>query len=228
MGKSVLSRVLAQYFIDHQLPFAGADADTSHGALLRYYSDYTQAVDLEQFESSDQIMDRALGAERDVLVDLPAQSARLLKRWLESGDVVDFAREMGVGLTFWHVTDGGYDSVRELESVLSAFEGSLSFVVAKNYGRSPDFSQFDESRAIDALAARGGRVVSLPALDPATMYKIDRNGASFWAAIHSIDPDLVLRPMERQRVKLWLTEAYKGIASVIGPERRFASEESHD
>lgn len=35
VGKSVVSRLLAQYLIDHKLPFLGFDSDRSHGALLR-------------------------------------------------------------------------------------------------------------------------------------------------------------------------------------------------
>ena len=33
VGKSVVARLLAQYFIDHQLSFLGFDSDRSHGAL---------------------------------------------------------------------------------------------------------------------------------------------------------------------------------------------------
>src|SRR6478609_11901137 len=94
VGKSVVARALAQYFIDKDMRFVGVDADTSHGALLRYYSEFTQPADLESFASADQIMDRALAADRRVLVDLPAQSARSLKRWMEASDVVTFAKDM--------------------------------------------------------------------------------------------------------------------------------------
>ena len=36
VGKSLVARLLAQYFIDHDLPFIGFDTDRSHGALLRF------------------------------------------------------------------------------------------------------------------------------------------------------------------------------------------------
>src|SRR5690606_674956 len=107
VGKSVVARALAQHLVDRQIPFAAIDAASSHGALLRYYGDFAQPADLESFASADQILDRALGADRQVLVDLPAQSARAVRRWMDAGDVVNFAREMGVALVFWHVTDGG-------------------------------------------------------------------------------------------------------------------------
>lgn len=215
VGKSVLSRTLAQYFIDKDLRFVGVDADTSHGALLRYYGEFTQAVDLETFASADQIMDRALASDRHVLVDLPAQSARLLRRWMDAGDVISFARETGVRIVFWHVSDGGFDSVSELERVSDTFSSLIDFVVVKNLGRSPDFSQLDESAIMQRLLARGAAQVALPALDPATMYKIDRLGTSFWAAIHATEGDHCLSPMERRRAERWLSEAYRALDAVV-------------
>lgn len=215
VGKSVVSRLLCQYCIDKGRPFAAVDADASHGALVRYYGEYSQAVDLESFDSADHIMDRALGSERAVLVDLPAQSSRLLRRWMKSGDVLNFAREMGVTLYFWHVTDGGFDSVNELENAFGHFATAMKFVVVKNHGRSIDFSQFDESSVVERLKAAGGLVLDLPLLHAATMYKIDKKGSSFWAAMNSLDDSLALLPMEKQRTKLWLKEAYQAVDQIF-------------
>lgn len=211
VGKSVVARLITQYWIDKDQPLACIDADQSHGALLRHYADFAQGVDLEEFESADQIMDRALASDRKVLVDLPAQSARALSRWMESGAVLDFAREMGVKLYFWHVSDGGYDSINELSRALSFFGNSLQIVVVKNFGRCQDFSQLDQAPVTQTLLAGGGRIVSLPALHAATMFKIDRSGASFWAAVTNQDSAYGLSPMERQRTRLWLNQAYAEI-----------------
>jgi len=35
VGKSVVARVLAQYFIDNELPFTGFDTDRSHTTFTR-------------------------------------------------------------------------------------------------------------------------------------------------------------------------------------------------
>lgn len=213
VGKSVLARVLAQYFIDRSLSFTAVDADASHGALLRYYADYAQPADLEVFDSADQIMDRALASDRRVLVDLPAQSARALERWLAASDVLAFAQEMSVKLVFWHVTDGGFDSVALLRSGVELAQGNdiRRCVVAKNFGRSVSFAQFDESPERARLLETGGRIINLPPLDPATMYKIDRQGSSLWAAIHAVEADGGLSAMERRRARLWLEQCYREI-----------------
>ncbi|HEY5959933.1 MAG TPA: hypothetical protein VIV60_25435 [Polyangiaceae bacterium] len=204
VGKSVVARALSQYLLDHGQPLAGVDADGSHKTLLRSYGQYTQSVDLARFSSADEIIDRALAAERRVVVDLPAQSLEDLKLWFDSADLERFARDMNIGVTLWHVTDGGYDSLADLERTLSLFEGQVSYVVVKNLGRAKDFSQFDESPLRRKLEGLGGKVIELPELDAASMFKIDRYGASFWGAIHNTEGDGVLSPMERRRVQTWL------------------------
>jgi len=229
VGKSVVARLLAQLFIERNLAFAALDADLSHGALMRYYADYSRAVDLTQLDSADQIMDAALASDRRVLVDLPAQSHRFLRRWVDTADVLSYAQEMGVRLVFWHVTDGGYDSVSHLEQLLSLLGTAVQCVVVKNQGRSHDFTQFDASPAQRRLLELGGQVATLPELDAAAMYKIDRFGSSFWAAIHAQEGERALSPMERRRAKLWLERAHQALDQVgewqSSAERRFVSSE---
>jgi hypothetical protein len=204
VGKSVVARVLSQSFIDRGLRFAALDADQSHGALVRSYAEFAQRVDLERLESADQILDRALGADRRVVVDLPAQSHRALRRWIDATDVLSYAREMDVRIVLWHVTDGGFDSVAHLERLVDDFGNSVEFVVVKNEGRSRDFTQLEASPAYQRVLALGGRIVTLPELDPAIMYKVDRFGSSFWAAVNAAEGDRALSPLERRRAKLWL------------------------
>lgn len=217
VGKSVMARVLSQYFIDRSIGFSGFDADESHGALMRYYTEYSRPVRLSSFEGADQIMDLALAEDRRVLVDLPAQSERPVQRWMEESEVLDVAREMSVALVFWHITDGGYDSVVLLDRLLDAFgnAGELATtIVVRNFGRSSKFSQFDESEARARLDAGGGRVIDLPELDPAAMYKVDRYGSSLWAAVNSQGQEQSLTAMERRRAKRWLTQCYQQLDAV--------------
>jgi hypothetical protein len=214
VGKSVVARLLAQLFIDRGLSFAALDADASHGALVRCYAEFTQRVELERLESADQILDRALGADRRVLVDLPAQSHRALRRWIDATDVLAYAREMDVRLVLWHVTDGGFDSVSHLDALLDEFGGAVEFVVVRNEGRSKDFSQLEASSAYQRVLALGGRIVTLPELDSAVMYKIDRFGSSFWGAVNTEEGERTLAPLERRRAKLWLGRAYAALGDV--------------
>jgi hypothetical protein len=228
VGKSVVARLLAQWCLDRAAPLAAIDADASHGSLLRSYGQFTQPADLETFASADEIVNRARGAERTVVVDLPAQSGRALERWIESADVVRFAREAGLRLTLWHVSDGTFDSVRDLERTLDRWADSFQYVAVKNHGRGKDFSLFDESDARRRVEQMGASVIDLPELDGAAMSRIDRSGASFWNAIHDTAGTHVLAPLQRERARLWLGRCYKAFSSVAGAtgvtgERRDAS-----
>ena len=71
VGKSLVARVLAQYFIDAKVPFLGFDTDRSHGALLRFYGDYAAPAVLDKHDSLDPVMEAALDdPQRRILVDL--------------------------------------------------------------------------------------------------------------------------------------------------------------
>ena len=216
VGKSVMARLLAQHFVDRSMPFAGVDGDASHGALVRHYGDFSQFVDLSSNDSADQILDRALGAERRVLVDLPAQSARALEAWLSEANVIALARELGTPITFWHVTDGGFASVMQLEKVLDRYGSGVAHVVVKNLARSKDFSQLEASPARQKLSDLSGKVMELPELDGTAMYKIDGSGASFWAGANVTEGETALKPLERERVKLWLTRSYAQLDALNG------------
>jgi hypothetical protein len=208
VGKSVMARLLAQYWIDRGKAFAGVDGDLSHGALVRHYGDFSQFVDLSSNDSADQILDRALGAERRVLVDLPAQSAKTLDAWLSGANVLALARELGAPITFWYVSDGGFASVAHIEKSLDRYGDQVSHVVVRNFGRSSDFSQLEASSAMSKLDAVSGKLVNLPGLDGSAMYKLDGRGASFWAAANGTEGEHALKTLERERVKLWLQRAY--------------------
>ena len=105
VGKSLISRVLAQYFIDKGRPFKGFDTDKSHGALLRFYTDYTSPVIVDRYEALDQVVETAAQSRQHVLVDLAAQTHSFLAQWIEDSGLLEVADELGVSLTYWHVMD---------------------------------------------------------------------------------------------------------------------------
>ena len=205
VGKSVLARLLAQYHIDRDIPFYAFDTDRSHGALLRFYSDYTSAVALDAFDSADLIMETALQQPQDVIVDLAAQTATPLFQWIDDNDLMSLAGEEGVGVVFWHLLDDGADSIALLGSMLDRRDGGEHLVAVRNHGRGRDFGPFDRSPVRAEAEQTGVRLMDLPALHEATMRKVDHQGASFWAAANSRDG---LGLMDRQRVRVWLRKAY--------------------
>lgn len=209
VGKSLVSRLLAQYLIDHSLPFLGFDSDRSHGALLRFYAGYASPVIIDNYESLDAIVEAAAeNPERRVLVDLAAQTQQPLTRWMEDSQLLEVADELGLNIRYWHVMDNGRDSVDLLKRLLDRHESRLRYVLVLNQLRGEEFSMLEDSGEKDRALTLGAQVMTIKRLNEAAMSKIDAHSASFWAA-KSGDKDLTgLGLLERQRVKGWLKNTY--------------------
>lgn len=213
VGKSVAARVLAQYFIDKGQPFTGFDTDRSHTSFTRFYADYASPVVVDNYEGLDVIASEFEtptedGKTRSVVVDLAAQTAAPLSRWIRDSDLVAVMAEMGVTVNFWHLADAGRDSVDLLGRLLNTYGAGPNYIVVKNMGRGTDFSQLDESAALKKALALGAQVISLAQLHEASMRKIDRQNASFWASINTKTGEDALGLLERQRVKTWIRGVY--------------------
>ncbi len=213
VGKSVTARVLAQYFIDKDRVFTGFDTDRSHTSFTRFYADYASPVVVDTYEGLDMIVGEFVespseGKVPSVIVDLAAQTAAPLSRWIRDSDLISLMAEMGVTVNFWHLADAGKDSVELLDRLVNTYGGGPNYIVVKNQGRGTDFSQLDQSDAMKKALSLGARVVTLGQLHEASMRKIDRQNASFWAATHVTTGDHALGMLERQRVKTWLKSTY--------------------
>jgi hypothetical protein len=217
VGKSVLARILAQYHIDKGIPFKTFDGDLSHGALMRYYGEYTEAVDIRNFESIDRIVEDAVALDNDIIVDLPAQASSVLDRWIAESGLVELGDDIGIILVLWHVMDDGTDSLQLLERTLNTYGGGPEYVLVRNHGRGSDFSLFNESETKVLAEAVGASIIDLPGLHAGAMRKIDRVGASLWAATNNKDEAIgpTLGLLERQRVKVWLNKVYAELDRVL-------------
>jgi hypothetical protein len=215
VGKSVVARLLAQYFIDRAIPCVALDADGSHGALLRHYGEFTRAIDLSRAESADEILTLATETDRRVLVDLPAQSERALASWITEAGVLELAGEWGTGVVFWHVMDDGKDALITLRRLFDRYGATVQYCIVKNLGRGKDFSLFDKSPELTTAQTLNAVVITLPELHAVAMQKIDRSDASFWAAVNNpaFGVDAFTR-MDRQRIKVWLHASYDQLAKV--------------
>lgn len=213
VGKSVAARLLAQYFIDKGRAFTGFDTDRSHTSFTRFYADYAAPVVVDSYEGLDHIVgvfeeEQSEGTAPNVIVDLAAQTAAPLARWIKDSDLVSLMASIGVTVNFWHIADAGKDSVDLLDRLVATYGAGPNYIVVKNMGRGSDFSLLEDSNALKKAQSLGGYTVSLAQLHEASMRKIDRQNASFWGAIHATSGPDALGMLERQRVKTWLKNAY--------------------
>lgn len=210
VGKSVVARLLAQYWIDTEKNWCGYDADLSHGALRRYYGDYAKPLDFDRIEALDSLIEAASG-EPDLLmlVDLASQSERKFHTWLEGVDIQEMKAELDLRLVFWHVMDDGKDSVNLLERMVDTYQNQVQYIVVKNRLRGDNFDLLEESEVYEKIKEMKSPIISIKALHHPIMKKIDLLDKSFWAAVNNVGEKATsLGLMERQRVKSWLKYAY--------------------
>jgi hypothetical protein len=217
VGKSVLARLLSQYFIDRTARHLAFDADQSHATLTRYYADYTQPINLDRFESTDTIMEQALDLDAEVLIDLPAQSQRFLDSWMEESGVLDLCQESDVTLNYWYVVDDGPDSAQLLAAFMQRYAGLLNLIVVSNLGCGKRFTEVEHLLASrEQEGQQAIQHIELPALHAETMHRIDTQHLSFWAAANIKDKEAPhLGLMERQRTKVWLKKVYAAFDQVL-------------
>lgn len=215
VGKSMLSRLLAQFFIDHQVPFLAFDTDRSHSTLTRFYAGYAQPASPEEYEALDRIVETALEQPgRRVLVDLAAQTHAPLVKWMDESSVLDLAEGTGIQVRYWHVMDAGRDSVALLESLLDRFGQRLPLVIVRNHLRGDDFGTLTQSGQLTRALGLGARVVDLKQLHATIVQKIDARNASFWnAKTGDAAGGATLGLMERQRLRFWLDQAYAALVA---------------
>ena len=216
VGKSLVSRLVAQYLIDNTLPFLGFDSDRSHGALLRFYAGFASPVLIDRYESLDAIVEAAAEVpERRILVDLAAQTQEKLTQWMDDSQLLEVAPELGLHIRYWHVMDSGKDSVDLLKRLLDRHGPRLNYVLVMNEVRGDDFRILDQSGEKQRALTLGASIIHLKRLHEASMMKIDAGSVSFWAVVNKSDADTSgLGLMERQRVKVWLKSAYAEITKL--------------
>ncbi len=196
--------------LDKDIPFIGFDTDRSHGALLRFYTDYASPTVIEDYQSLDIIMETAAEQpEKRVLVDLAAQTHFPLANWIDESGVLELADELGITLCYWNVMDSGKDSVDLLSKLLDQYGSKLHYVLVQNQIRDEDFTLLEFSGVKDRALDMNAKLMVLKRLYTPIMTKIDGNDSSFWAAKNKDYNHLnALGLLDRQRVKMWLNHAY--------------------
>lgn len=216
VGKSLTARLLAQYCIDQNIPFVGFDGDASHRTFSRFYLEFAAPVTLDDYSSLDSVVEAAeADPNRDIILDLAAQSASRLDRWLAETDIIGLLTEMGYTIYFWHLLDDGADSVNLLDRTLNQYgDAQVQIVAVQNLGRGDNFNLFQQSATYQKAQAHQVHLFTLGKLHPHVTQKIDFANLSFWSAANNRE---VLSLTERQRVKVWLREAYQQLQNLLPP-----------
>ena len=216
VGKSFTSRLLAQYFIDHDSTLIGFDTDASHNTFSRFYAQFTSVIKLDDYSGLDQIIDAAEdNPQADIIVDLAAQTTQTIQQWIEDSDLYGILQELGYQLYLWHVMDDGADSMHLLSRLMQDIAGKPhTLVVVQNYGRGKSFTQFEHSTIYQQAKALDARSILLPNLEYSLSQKLDFDSLSFWAAVNNKDAKKVV---ERHRAGVWLKFCYQQLDRILKP-----------
>ncbi len=207
VGKSMTSRLLAQYLIDKGTAFIGLDSDQSHGTFSRFYSEFASPLIIDNYDSLDQLILLAQeNPDSDLIIDLAAQTSTRLGKWIDESDALALLQEIGCKVYLWHVMDDGADSVQLLNKLLNRYpQDFIQFVVVSNLGRGECFDHFEQSSTYQKAKDRDAIFLRLEKLQPQLAARIDFSNTSFWAAANNVD---VMNIVERSRVRVWLKNNY--------------------
>jgi hypothetical protein len=208
VGKSIMARLLVHYMLERGLPFRAFDADRSNAALLRYYPEVSTQLLADRHDHLDKIIETAHEAPGGrIVVDLAAQTHDLLVKWMEGVDMIGMVKAMDYRVCYWHVMDCGKDSVELLRRLFDHFGSRLDYVIVQNQVRGESFNLFEKSAEKPRAVELGAKFVSIRQLMNHVMQKIDASNAPFALSKNPEHDTTGLGLVDRQRLKLWLTQA---------------------
>jgi hypothetical protein len=207
VGKSLVARLLVHYMQERGLPFRAFDADRSNAALLRHYSEVSSQILMDHHDHLDKIIETAheMPGKR-ILVDLAAQTHDALVKWIEGVDMIEMVGTMNYRVCYWHVMDCGKDSVDLLRRLFERFGSRLAYVIVQNQVRGDNFDLFEKSAEKPKALELGAKFVCIRHLMNHVMHKIDASNAPFALGKYPERDNTGLGLVDRQRLKLWLTQ----------------------
>jgi hypothetical protein len=141
VGKSLVSRVMIEYFREKGVPFSAIDADRTNPDVSEIYSDVCKTAYFSDNERQSRELDRVLdwALEKSVIINLPGQVQTLVKQWLERNELLELAAENNITFVKWFVTNGGYGSVKLFTDSVELYKGKLIHVFVRNEGVCPEW-----------------------------------------------------------------------------------------
>lgn len=208
VGKSFVTRTLAQYCDDRAFDYALFDADRSNPDVKRIYKKRCQSAIFSENEKLEEQANPIYNSavKKRTIVNLPAQISTPFKAWFEDNSLIELAVEDRVKIVIWFVCSGGYDSLKLLSDRLAYFGNKLDLVLVKNWGICDDWECIDDNEIL-GKQINDSRVITLdfPKFKGNLVRnRIDSESLTFGAVRSSKK----FSSIDRQRVKSFLNNAY--------------------
>jgi hypothetical protein len=211
VGKSWVARTMLQYLIDNAIPRASIETDRSNPTVLNIYKESKAAVFSENekmADVADVIFEYAL--KKTVVVNLPAQAHRAVSKWIDTKGLLDLGKEHDVTFIKWFVSDGESDSIELFIESLEHYQGYITHVFIKNWGRCDEWGYFKAHEAIQkAIAEYNVAVIDFPKLSDGRRIEINAKRLTFEDASNYPEFGII----GRNQIKTYLRDAYKAFES---------------
>jgi len=230
VGKTFVSRVLCQYFRAKGQDFTLIEADSQINDVGRIYQDEATAThtltlsdDPKRSTEPDIIFDAT--HENPTIVNLPSNTRAVLDRWISLTNLLELARERfgEPNLIQWFVSDGCYESIRQLKESIAAHDSAIPHIVVLNTGRlnNFDFSDLEKEPEYQAIKKYPNFItaVELPALANHIQFFIDKHELTLESAAKRLVDEKTTGFLDEQRLITFLekcTEAFDGALETLG------------
>ena len=206
VGKTAICQALCQYLLDAdergKESFTLIEADAQIDDVGRMYRDQveTQTItisdDPAKRSNPDIIYETAAISHKDVVVNLPSNIIDVFQAWLEDLSVVESLKQRFDGkvrLLKIFVSDGCWESIRQLQKSVTTLDQVVPHVLVLNEGRvsAADFSYLEDEAIYQEIKACPNLigVFKFPAMEPGTRYHSDKSGLGLRGALEQSDRD---------------------------------------
>lgn len=240
VGKTSTCLALCQYMLDTKPKgsFTLIEGDAQIDDVGRAYGDQIEQTkkvvisdDPAKASNPDVIYTTAIESDRDVVVNLPSNILDVLGAWLEKGQVIDILKEKLSGrirIVKLFVSDGCYESIRQLEKSISMLDNSVPHIVILNEGRvsAADFSYLEDEELYQSIRKAPNFVgsVSFPALEPGTRFFVDKHGEGLRKALEQSEEDSKF--LRAKRIESFINDVHSLFDDAMQLIEKWFSEQS--
>jgi hypothetical protein len=214
VGKSFLARTLYQYCLDRKLPTLGVEADIDSPDFKGIYKEAAVSRFSEDeilLDQANDIMNWAIGQQKNLVVNLPATVHKAFDLWLRNYNILNLAKTADVELVKWFVCTGEYDSMKSLGVSLKTFGETIPHVVVKNLKYS-EWGFFNDDRDTQELIQQYHcPVITLPKLPVQIANTLLQQRLTFDAALKHQSKGFGI--VQQSAVRGYLNQAYTAFES---------------
>lgn len=220
VGKSLISSLLLQYFIQNDTKSEGIDCDPANATLSGYENLPVRIINVMSEDSNidmvmfDDVMDVLLNSDSEnIVLDCGASVFIPILSYMKENGVVEMLVDSGKTVYLHNVISGGQgimDTLHGLETLLKTFETELSrkiIWVNRFFGRvEVEGKTFEEFKIYKKYASSIDKLIYLPHKNAQTfgqdLQKLFARRKTFQEAVE----ESTIPIMARQRLKLWWGE----------------------